>query len=95
MTHQITRSKNYISIHLDNTWLPSWCYRCCPGGKESACQPRRRRQETSVRSLGQEVPLEEEMATHSKILTWKIPGTEEPGGLPFMEEQGAGHDLLD
>ena len=38
-------------------------------------------QETQVRSLGQEEPLEEEMATHSSSLAWKIPWTEEPGGL--------------
>ena len=38
-------------------------------------------QETHVQSLGQEVPLEKEMATHSSILTWKIPWTGEPGRL--------------
>ena len=38
-------------------------------------------QETWVRSLGQEDPLEKEMATHFSILAWKIPWTEEPGGL--------------
>ena len=38
-------------------------------------------QETQVPSLGQEDPLEEEMATHSSILAWEIPRTEEPGGL--------------
>ena len=38
-------------------------------------------QETWVQSLGQEDPLEEEMATHSSILAWRIPGTEEPGGM--------------
>ena len=38
-------------------------------------------QETWVRSLGQEDPLEKEMATHSSILAWKVPWTEEPGGL--------------
>ena len=38
-------------------------------------------QETPVRSLGQEDSLEEEMATHSRILAWEIPWTEEPGGL--------------
>ena len=38
-------------------------------------------QETQVPSLGQEDPLEKEMATHSSILVWKIPWTEEPGGL--------------
>ena len=38
-------------------------------------------QETQFRSLGQEDPLEEEMATNSSILAWEIPWTEEPGGL--------------
>ena len=38
-------------------------------------------QETPVQSLGQEDSLEEEMATHSRILAWEIPWTEEPGGL--------------
>ena len=44
-------------------------------------------QETQVRSLGQEDPLEKEMATHSSILVWKIPQTEEPGGLQSVESQ--------
>ena len=39
--------------------------------------------ETCVRSLGQEDPLEKEMATHSSILAWRIPWTEEPGGLHY------------
>ena len=43
--------------------------------------------ETWVRSLGQEDPLEKEMATHSSILAWRIPWTEEPGGLPSMGSQ--------
>ena len=38
--------------------------------------------ETRVRSLGWEDPLEKEMATHSSVLAWRIPGTGEPGGLP-------------
>ena len=41
-------------------------------------------QETLVRSLGGEDPLQEEMATHSSILTWEIPWTEEPGRLQSM-----------
>ena len=41
-------------------------------------------QEAQVRSLGQEDPLEKEMATHSSILAWKISWTEEPGGLQSM-----------
>ena len=44
-------------------------------------------QETWVRFLGQEDPLEKEMATHSSILVWKIPWTEEPGGLQSMGSQ--------
>ena len=49
-------------------------------------------QETRVRSLGQEGPLEKEMATHSSILAWKIPWTEELGGLQSMGLQRVGHD---
>ena len=45
------------------------------------------KQEMQVRSLGQEDPLEKKMATHSRILIWKIPWTEEPGGLQFMRSQ--------
>ena len=48
--------------------------------------------ETRVRSLGREDPLEKEMATHSSILAWKIPRTEEPGRLQSMESQRVGHD---
>ena len=44
-------------------------------------------QETWVRSLGREDPLEKGMATHSSILAWKIPWTEDPGGLQSMESQ--------
>ena len=43
-----------------------------------------RMQETWVRSLGQEDPLEKEMAIHSSILAWRIPWTEDPGGLQSM-----------
>ena len=46
-----------------------------------------------VQSLGQEDPLEKEMATHSRILAWKIPWTEEPGSLQSMGSQRVGHDL--
>ena len=50
-------------------------------------------QETLVRSLGQEDPLEEEMATHSSILAREIPWTEEPGRLQSMGLQRVLHDL--
>ena len=49
-------------------------------------------QETWVQSLGWDHPLEEEMATHSSILAWEIPWTEEPGGLQFMGSQRIRHD---
>jgi len=49
-------------------------------------------QETYVLSLGWEDPLEKGMITHSSILAWEIPWTEEPGGLQFMGSQRVGHD---
>ena len=49
-------------------------------------------QETWVRSLGWEDPLEKEMATHSSIFHWRISQTEEPGGLQCMGSQSVGHD---
>ena len=66
-----------------------------PGGSvvtnppANACQRRR----CGVRSLGQEDPLEKEMATRSSTLVWEIPWTEEPGGLQSTESQRVGHDL--
>ena len=48
-------------------------------------------QETWVQSLGQEDSLEKEMTTHSNILAWKIPWTEEPHGLQSMRSQRLGH----
>ena len=53
------------------------------------------KQEIWVRSLGQEDPLEKEMATHSSILAWKIPWTEEPGGLESIEIQKSWMGLSD
>ena len=50
--------------------------------------------EAWVRSLGREDPLEKEMATHSSILAWRIPWTEEPGGLQSTGSQRVGHDSL-
>ena len=49
-------------------------------------------QETQVQSLGREVPLEKEMATHSSVLAWTIPWTEEPSRLQSMGSQKVGHD---
>ena len=49
-------------------------------------------QETQVQSLGPEDSLEKGIATHSSILAWRIPWTEEPGGLQSMRSQRIGHD---
>ena len=48
--------------------------------------------ETWVRSLGREDPLEKEMATHSSIVAWRIPWTEDPGRLQSMGSQRVGYD---
>ena len=48
---------------------------------------------THIQSPGRQDPLEEEIATHSSILAWRVPWTEEPGGLQSMESQRVRHDL--
>ena len=50
------------------------------------------KQEMQVQSLGWEDPLEDEMATHASILAWRIPWTEESGGLQFTGSSRVGHD---
>ena len=62
------------------------------GGKESACQCRRHKRRGWVQSLGWDDPLEEEMATRSCILAWRLPWTEEPGGLQPIGWQRVGQD---
>ena len=56
----------------------------CVGEIINGCKGLPPMRETQVRSLGREDPLEKEMATHSSILAWRIPWTEEPGGLQSM-----------
>ena len=51
-------------------------------------------QEMQLQSLGQEDPLEQEMAIHFSILAWRVPWTEEPGGLQSMGSQRVGRDLV-
>ena len=51
-------------------------------------------QEIQFQSLGQEDPLEEEMATHSSIFAWEIPWTEKPSWLQSMGSQGVRHNLM-
>ena len=72
------RSWVLVDVHVDDYGLLWWL-----SGKESSCQclPV---QETWVQSLDWKDPLEKEMATHSSILAWKIPWTEEPGRLQSM-----------
>ena len=74
-------------------WSRYWAFPDGASGKEHACQCRRH--ETRVRSLGQKDPLEESMATHSSILAWRIPWTEEPGGLQSRGLQKVRHDCSD
>ena len=64
--------------------------RCSPG--DSAVENRPAIPDTQIHSLGWEDPLEKEMATHSSILAWEIPWTEEPGGLQSMGLQRVRHD---
>ena len=68
-----------------------WVYLGFPGG---SIENSPAMQEIQVQSLGQEDPLEEGMATHSSILTWRIPWTEEPGGLQSMRSQRIRHNWV-
>ena len=65
----------------------SWASLVAQTGKNPSAM-----QETWLQSLGWEDPLEEGMATHSSILAWKIPWTEEPGGLQSIGSQRVTHD---
>ena len=65
-------------------------YKKCPGG--SSVKNWLAMQKTRVQLLGWEDPLEKGMATHSNILAWRIPWTEEPGGLQSTGSQGARRD---
>ena len=64
---------------------------CGTSGKEPTCQCRRHKK-MQVQSLGRENPLEEGMATHSSILAWRIPWTEESGELQSTGSQRVGHN---
>ena len=76
-------------LHVETFWgFPGGAI-----GKEPTCHCRRH--EMWVRSLGWEDPLEAGIATHSRILAWKIPWTEEPGRLQSMESQRVEHYWMD
>ena len=78
------RNKVHIHVmrlnHPETTGFPGG-----PDGKDPTCQCRRH--ERQIRSLDQEEPLEKGMAAHSTILAWRIPRTEEPGGLQSRGSQ--------
>ena len=91
-----SQASSWFCEHVRAEAFPRFLYSqhlplpCFPGGsdsKESAVV-----WETWVPSLGREDPLEEGMAAHPSILSWRIPGTEEPGGLQFMGSQRVRHD---
>ena len=77
-------------VHGVATEQPQHSFIRVPGGsdsKESACN-----EDIWVQFLGQEDSVEKGMATHSRILAWRIPWTEEPGGLQSVGLQRVGHD---
>ena len=82
-----------------NSWIPLFCITKCfifIGAfylfTRASLVAQTVKQETWVRFLGREEPLEKEMATHSSTLAWKIPWTEEPDRLQSMGSQRVGHD---
>ena len=85
-----TRKHTYIHIYI-HMWLPYiYGFQGGASDKEPAYNEERR-----VWSQGQEDPLEEGMATHSSIVAWRIPWTEEPGRLQSTGSQRVGHDWSD
>ena len=78
----------FLLLHI---WIPLG-YPVGSSGKEPVCLLQET-QETWVQFLGQEDPLEKEIATHSRILAWEIPWTEKPGGLQSMGSQRVRHNL--
>ena len=78
----LTSWQHWIFLTL-NMVFPQYWRNCLQWGRE-----------TCVPSLGQEDPLEKGMATHSRILGWRIPWTEEPGGLQSMRYQRVGHNWV-
>ena len=86
-------SSNSLGTHLVHflvVFKPASGFPGVPSGKEPACQ--HRRHETQVLSWGWEDLLEKERATHSSVLAWEIPWTEEPGRLQSMGSHRVRHD---
>ena len=82
-----------VTLRWEVVCLKSALMRASPGGSVVKNSPAE--QGTWVQSLGGEDPLEKEMATHSSILAWRIPWTEEPGGPQSVESQRVGTRLSD
>ena len=78
-------TKNYLNFCLQAPFPEGF-----PGGSVAKNLPAM--QETQVPSLGWEDPVEKGVATHSTVLAWRIPWTEEPGGLQSMGSQRVGHN---
>ena len=86
----------YIYIYICVCVCVCVCVWCFPGGSEVKNLPAvQEPREMHIWSLGQEDPLEEVMATPSSILAWRMPWTEEPGGLQSIASQRVGHDWSD
>ena len=86
--HGVAKSRTWLSDWTELNWT-----QVSPGGSAVKNLPAfQETWEMWVQSLGREDSLEEEMATHSSILAWEIPWTEEPGGLQFMVLKRVGHD---
>ena len=83
------QSWDYPSRGRGHNYADSWFWASSDG---SAVTNGPAMQERQVRSLAQEYPLEEKTATHSVILAWRIPWTQEPGGLQSLESQRIRHD---
>ena len=84
------QTKPHFSLDFGSYLAPIPIQTCFPGG--SVVKNLLAMQEPWVQSLGQKDALEEEMATHSSILAWEIPWTEEPDRLQSMVSQRVGHD---
>ena len=86
----VMKYKKYRAMRdtiMRNNWLIMANKDFTSGSAMKNLPARRETQETQVQSLGWEDPLEEGMATHSRILAWRIPWKEEPGGLQFIGSQ--------
>ena len=90
--HEIPKNTTWICHSSSTIYIALTLYLGFPGGsdsKESACNAG-----DMVWSMDREDPLEKEMATHSSVLAWRIPWTEEPGGLQSMGSQRVRHDWV-